>query len=366
MKIAYLLGSLNRGGTETLLLDVFRNAKANKLDAICIYRKTGVLEKEFISSGISLFFLPVTNLLSYIIRLRSIIKNNNVDIAHAQQPIDAIYAHFACLFTKTKVILTLHGYDFSDSKLSLQLLKFILSRTALNTYVSNCQKEHYTQKYHLNSSQQHTVYNGISFDKILNLENESAIRKTLALKNEDLLLGTVGNFVPGRDQMTICKFLVELQNQNIPFHFLFIGKRNELTPERYDDCVHFISAHGLSEKVHFLGTRNDVPELLQQLDAFIYSTEHDTFGIAVVEALACGIPVFANNWEVMTEITENGKLATIYKTKDEMELFRHFSLFLQDKESYIEKALKASIEVKVKYSIEKHISNLKILYSSVN
>ena len=51
IKTAYLLGSLNRGGTETLMLDVFRNAARCGLNALGIYRKTGVYEQEFRQSG---------------------------------------------------------------------------------------------------------------------------------------------------------------------------------------------------------------------------------------------------------------------------------------------------------------------------
>ena len=100
MKIAYLLGSLNRGGTETLLLDVFRNAVSNQLDAIGIYRKTGVCEQDFQASGVPLFQLkPGKNILSYFYRLRALLINQRVDIVH-QLPVE----HALCLlfFNKSK------------------------------------------------------------------------------------------------------------------------------------------------------------------------------------------------------------------------------------------------------------------------
>ena len=51
MKVVYLLGSLNRGGTETLMLDVFRNAVRCGLDAVCIYRKGGVCEDDLLGTS---------------------------------------------------------------------------------------------------------------------------------------------------------------------------------------------------------------------------------------------------------------------------------------------------------------------------
>jgi len=68
----------------------------------------------------------------------------------------------------------------------------------------------------------------------------------------------------------------------------------------------------------------------------------------------------------MTEITENGKLATLYKTKNEHDLFQHFSLFLQNKQAFRQKATQAALVVQKKYSIETHISNTLKIYNNMN
>ena len=83
MRIAYLLGSLNRGGTETLLLDVFRNAGKSNLDAIGLYRKSGVLEKDFKESGLQIAKVHSLNFIGYILQLRKQLLENNINIAHA-------------------------------------------------------------------------------------------------------------------------------------------------------------------------------------------------------------------------------------------------------------------------------------------
>ena len=378
MKIAYLLGSLNRGGTETLLLDVFRNAVSTKLDAIGIYRKTGVLEYDFLMSGVKMQCLPTgKNILIYLVQLRYLLKSNKITIIHAQQPIDAIYGFLASTFLRIKIVLTLHGYDFADSRISLILLKFILKNTNVNIYVSDSQREYYTQKYKLNSIKQQTVYNGIWFDKLhINsteirgatlrcTPNSNNLRSELQISRETMLLVSVGNFNQVRDQLVLCKFAKLCKQNKVDFCLLFVGKRIDSLAYLYDDCLKYCVDNELLEQVLFVGVRNDVPAILNQSDIFLYSTNHDTFGIAVVEAMASGIPVFVNDWEVMTEITENGKLATLYKTKDESDLFRQFSLFLQDKDLYIERTKLASKTVIEKYNIENHIETLKRVYADL-
>jgi len=375
MRIAFLLGSVNRGGTETLLLDVFRNATKNNLDVLVIYRKSGILETNFREIDLPIYKVPTGKKpFGYILRLRKLLFENNITIAHAQQPIDALYAWLACMGSQIKVMLTLHGYDFTENKSGNLILRFIIRRTDTNIYVSDTQRQYYQDKYHLNPGKQKMVYNGISFDKLDGFDtrnatksitsdtNKSALRNELQLHFNTLLIGAVGNFNNVRDQLTTCRFLKLLNDQKIDFHFVFVGKRIEREPQLYDDCLNYCSENGLTKKVTFLGSRNDVPEILQQLDAFIYSTNHDTFGIAVVEAMAVGIPVFVNDWGVMSEITENGKYATLYKTKDEHDLLQQFMLFLQNKSVYQDKARQASVFVRERYLIEKHIEVLKEVY----
>ncbi len=456
MRVAYLLGSLNRGGTETLMLDVCENLQPTDFEAIGVYRKSGVLEKNFLATQIPFYYLPTTkNKVRYIWKLRQLLLKHKVTIVHSHQPLDALYGYLACWGTGIKLFLTLHGFDFSASQ---KLHSFILKRTYRNIFVSEYVRKYYIRKYKLDEKRQLVVYNGINFDKIENVslsnplpttikrekitvgkvatsignvpkaigtpprvvgkdpkaigsipkvvgevpraigtmpkdvgkvstdrktvptdkmgllqdekdfikdkkESVQAEKEYLQDKNnrpKTLKLAMVGNFVLGREQKTVCRFLKLLKDRGIAFDFYFVGKKNEATPYLYDDCVAFCKENKL-EEVHFLGSRNDVPAILRELDAFIYSTEHDTFGIAVVEAIASSVPVFVNDWEVMKEVTEQGKWATLYKTKDENDLLEKFIVFLQNKTT--KKWQEISCLAKKKYSIQQHIINLKKNYN---
>jgi len=364
MKITYLLGSLDRGGTETLLLDVFKNANKNNLNANCLYRKSGELEQSFLNSGLEIFKLAVgKNFIAYLFKLRQRLLKNKTQIVHAQQPIDAFFAYFACLGTNIKILLSLHGYDFNEKKISKFILKFIIKHSDLNIYVSDTQRSYYINKYSLKREIQAVVYNGISFDKFdKTISANQNLRNELLLHPETILIASVGSFNEVRDQLTLCRFANELKMKGLDFRLLLIGKRIDGCSHFYDNCVDYCENHNLEDNVIFAGVRNDVPQILNQIDSFVYATDHDTFGIAVVEAIAAGLPVFVNNWEVMNEITKNGELATLYNTGDEKDLVQKFMLFLQDKSNYKEKALKSVKIIRNTYNIETHINSLNKLY----
>ena len=366
MEIAYMLGSLNRGGTEILLLDCFRNADKADFSFIGIFRKDGALSYDFKNTSVPLFKLVPKHRfdIGYLFCLRKLIRKHGITIVHAQQPLDAIYARLACIGTSVKVVLTFHGFNFDAGRIEKLMVRSIITNTNLNIFVSNAQKQEYRQHYHLHENRTKTVYNGISFDK-LNISDSTDIRNELNIQPDTLLMGSVGNFVAVRDQLTLCRFLKLLHDANTDFRFLFIGARNNAEAWRYDECVAFCKEAGLDNKVLFLGSRTDVPSILPRLDAFLYSTDHDTFGIAVIEAMASGIPVFVNDWNVMQEITQQGKYAHLYKTKDEHNLLFQFQKFLADRTAFSIQAKEAAIWAKQQYSIEQHLHNLWEIYNDV-
>lgn len=369
MKIAYLLGSLNRGGTETLLLDVFRNAAVAPFPFMGVHRKGGAYRDDFYATSSEFVQCrPVRhNLIAYLIRLRKVLQSQQITIVHAQQYIDALYAKLATMGTGIKVVETFHGFDFGSSRLQKMLIQLSIRWSDAVCFVSHTQREYYRQHYAFGKADKtHVVYNGIDFSKLDNTAEPSpALPTKIDPASRGMKLAMVGNFVRGRAQSSLCQFLLRLAQEQVPFDFYFVGKRDDNEPWRYDDCVRFCEAHNLQDHVHFLGSRNDVPQILHRLDAFVYATDHDTFGIAVVEAMAAGVPVLVNDHEVMKEVTHNGEWATLYRTGDTEDLWQHFSLMTQDPAGAKRKAEANAQIVRQQYSIAHHLQQLYDVYKTL-
>ena len=119
-----MLGSLNRGGMETLLLDVFKNARIAEYSFIGIHRKGGNYQSEFYATQLMEQCSPRRgNYIGYLLRLHKLLITNGITIVHAQQYIDGLYAKLACIGTGIKVIETFHGYDFGVGKWNRLLIK---------------------------------------------------------------------------------------------------------------------------------------------------------------------------------------------------------------------------------------------------
>ena len=374
MKVAFLLGSLHRGGAETLVLDVFKNASKAPFEMIGIHRKNGPYKEEFYAAGPKMIQCAPKRFgyLSYLCRLRKCLLKEKVTIVHAQQSIDGIYARIATIGTGIKVITTFHGHMLADASWLQRKATYWANPKII--CVSEYQKHYFEENWKLpKDNKLHVVYNGIDFGKIDNVKN----KRVRELESEGVKLAMVGNFVKGRSQIVVAQALNKLKiedwrleksfesSRDKKIDFYFIGRRDDSEPERYDECVRYCEKKGLTN-VHFLGGRNDVPSILKSIDGFVYSTEHDTFGIAVIEAIAAELPVVVNDWPVMKEVCgEENDGIRYFKTDDSDDAAAKIALLLKEIAKSKKVAKANANTVRSRFSIDQYINNLEKIYKTL-
>lgn len=363
MKIAYFLGTLNKGGFESLILDVCQRHNQTPFEFICMYRHEGAYIQAFKETGATLVHVPCKNKFSYIIAIRRVIKKYQIDIVHSQTPSNTLVLALALLNMRTKIITTMHGFNFSKVVGLYQKIVYHFSKKIL--CVSEYQKSVYEQNWHLTlNNKLQVIYNGINVHKFDEISYDSNVKYILDGSNP-IKLCMVGNFVNVRSQIVIIHSLELLKQRGINnFDFYFIGRRVETECDLYDNCLKYCTDNHLSN-VHFLGAQANVPELLQQMDGFVYSSASDTFGIAVVEALVTGLPTIVNDWVVMKEVTQNGKWATLFETEDSEDCADKIQELIEHLPERKVQAQKIAKEVREEYSIEKHICRLYEVYTDV-
>ena len=358
MKIAFFLGSLNRGGAETLLVDVFGRKNSLPFEAVCVYRNEGNMSEAFHKTEVPMICLPrKRSWLLYGLRLRRTVLRQKVDIVHAQSAFNAAVAIIALAFTHVKVVTTLHGVGFGSAN---PLYKRLVYRHSSRLVcVSEWERADYLRLGCCGVEDRFVVVrNGVDFGKF-------GHARPPVLEDGVMRLCMVGNFVAEKNQYFICQFLKELALKGVRFDFYFIGRKLPEHADCYDKCVSYCQKNGLGDNVHFLGARGDVPELLCDMDAFVYSSKSETFGIAPVEAMAVGLPTFVNDLEVFVEVSRKGELAVLYKSGELQDLCSKFDDYLRSRQVYHERAVANASKIRNLYSIAAHIDALQSLYTQV-
>lgn len=87
-----------------------------------------------------------------------------------------------------------------------------------------------------------------------------------------------------------------------------------------------VRAGGLSDRVMFTGYVENVQEYLQASDAFVFPSEMEAFGLAPLEAAACGLPVTSTTAGALAQTMEDGKNALTFPVGDALALCRQMDL----------------------------------------
>ncbi len=364
MKVLHILDSLNRGGAEILALDVCRNAKKNGLDLSFAATGGGALEDDFKNSGVDFYRLQRRLPLdaSLVLSLRKIIKTQKIRVVHTHQAVEALHAFFAVRGTGAKLVLSFHGY-IPDAK-NRRALKFLIPRTAANISVSREFLKWLAEKENFETSRNfHVVYNGVD-EKRLSPTGKD-FRAELGLLPDVLLFGMIGNFyaAPRKDQLTVCRALPEFFSKAENAHFIFAGGAEENSD--FEKCREFCRENKIAERVHFVGARGDVADILSVLDAFVLSTRHESFGIAAVEAMLTKVPLVLSDIEPLLEVSRNGEFAAIFQTGNAADLVEKLIKIANNEDFRNDLAKRAYVYAKKNFSIEAHLENLKMLYNSI-
>lgn len=367
-KVLHLLDSLNRGGAETLVLDICRNADLSRNELSFAASGTGDLENEFRGLDIPTTFLkrkiPVDPIL--IGKLRSLIKSTGIEIVHGYQPVEVLHLWLASWRLPVKIVQSFQGGGwFLKSGKDQRVAKFLDRFVDLNISCSYGMLADIENRTGISTDDFEVVYNSVDQTK-LDVE-KGKLRKELGLGDEAIIGGNVANFVGlnHKNQIVICKALKEIVPHKRDFHFVFVGKTTESGREDFTRCAEFCRQEGIEKQVHFLGQRDDVPEILADLGVFVMSSKHEGLGISAVEAMLAGVPQILSDIPPFLEFSDNGRFAKHFEPDEHRALADELKSFINEPRSLAEVAKEAKLFALKRYSIEAHLAQLDGLYKKL-
>jgi glycosyltransferase involved in cell wall biosynthesis len=118
------------------------------------------------------------------------------------------------------------------------------------------------------------------------------VRQSLGIDGPSPLVGTVGDLVPDKGYPYLVQAVPRVLTAVPEARFVVVGAEKE--SPAYTARVKAIAERlGVASKILWLGHRGDVPELLSAFDLFVVSSVEESFPLAILEAMAAGLPVVA-------------------------------------------------------------------------
>lgn len=195
------------------------------------------------------------------------------------------------------------------------------------------------------------IENGIDVQKFQQAKPVS--RESAGISNGNCVLVYVASFQPRKDHANLLQAMAHISDADL----LLVGD-GDLRPQ-LERLAHTL---GIAERVHFLGRRTDVAELLKMADIYVHPPAFEGFGIAAAEAMAAGKPIVATNVPGLAQVV--GDAAVLVPPSDPVALAMQISALMKSRERQHQLGDLAAQRARI-FSIENTVSAYIDLYRSV-
>ena len=209
-----------------------------------------------------------------------------------------------------KVFTTLHGTDITLVGLEpsfLPLVKFSIERSDRVTAVSRSLKEKTITNYSCETDIR--VIPNFVDTKFFKPSANGEFRKAIAPKGEKILVHT-SNFRPVKRVSDTIRIFEKVQRE-VPSKLILVGDG----PDR-SECERLTRQMDLYDKVKFLGKQDGLVEILSSSDVFLIPSQSESFGLAALEAMACGLPVISSSVGGLPELVRHNETGFIAEIGD--------------------------------------------------
>lgn len=293
-------------------------------------------------------------------QLSSLIRRFKIDVIHSHYALPhAVSALLAkdVVGTPVKCVTTLHGTDITvigKHPSMIEITRYAIEKSDVVTAVSNSLKRDSEEKLGVTPGRIQTVYNFIN-PKFF---NPQMAPPTCEGDIEKLKMVHVSNLRKVKRPVDVIKiFHGILKRMDRPVELLVVGEG----PLQYD-MENLVEELGIQQHVKFLGVRSNIGALIACSDMVLLPSKTESFGLAALEGMACGVPVLASRVGGLPEVIEDGKSGILFEMGNVEEAAEKAVAVLKDKEKY--KIIKkgAFDTANVKFSMNKIVDQYEQLY----
>lgn len=309
-------------------------------------------------------------------KLKKIIDTGEFDIIHCHTPVGGMLGRYAARHTRkngTRVIYTAHGFHFFKGAPALNWLLYYPAEKWMSRYTDtlitiNHEDYERAKKFHAEEVR-YVPGVGVDLERFApptdeNVWRQESVEKRneLGLQQEDYVILSVGELIKRKNHEVVIRAMVEIKNKSEEnyqrLQYVICG-RGVLETE----LKQLTRDLGVEDHVSFLGYRSDICQICHASDLFVFMSLQEGLPVALMEAMACGLPVVCSairgNQDLVSD-GENGVLSdnTTEAVADYIGKFVSEDVKLRDDvDARLGKMQKVSLPVVEKQMMELYFEN---------
>lgn len=361
MKILQVSSAQAFGGGERHLVDLARSLTDRGHEVYVAARSNSQLLDELDLPPERIVTLPLRNALDAksAAALARLVRNENIEIVHAHMARDYPLTAYAVRRNPgARLIVTRHVL-FPLNRLH----KLTLGNVSRVIAVSHAVARELRAQALIAPEKVTVIQNGIDLKKIdaaRNRFNPTEFCRRWDLPTDCLIVGSIGTFTRLKGHEDFLHAAAALANRSA--FFVISGTESPATKEYRRRLERLIQQLNLSDRVSLIGRMDDISDLYCALDVFVSASHSESFGLAIVEAMAAGTAVVATKTDGAQEIIEDGKSGILVPIGAIQTMADEIERLLVDRRRRDELADNARAHVSERFSLERMVDETEQVY----
>jgi glycosyltransferase involved in cell wall biosynthesis len=292
IRILHVVGAMNRAGTETMLMNIYRNMNREKVqfDFISYSQQEAHYDEEIISLGGRIIKLSNTQSIKEL--YQAITKYGPYQAVHSHTLFHCGIASIAAFLAGVKIRIS-HAHTTLDNsssiikKVYIKLMRFIINN--FSTHLLACSKGAGSYLFGEKSifNKKYSYFpNVINYTEFL--QNHNTVVEEFKVKeglNNGLTIGHVGRFMEAKNHLFLLEILKHVIKRDSNIKLLLVGDgdlRGHIEEKAKKD--------GIYENIRFVGVKENISTMLHTMDVFVFPSIYEGLGLVLLEAQASGTP----------------------------------------------------------------------------
>jgi len=362
IRIVFVVNGFAIGGGEKKLLELVSELRRLHDDefhlTVCSVGQGGPLQAEFENTGVRTVVFPKKGKYdcTLIWKVAKLLKEEKADLVQTTLfYADVIGAAAA------KLVGIKNVFSWEAITQPYRLRHMIAYRLAGKVFrysiaVSTAIQNKVIRERHIPTGKTMTIHYGIDL-KRFRPQADSRVRQSLGFAPADVLIGTTARFTEQKGHAHLLSAATKILTRFPGVHFVFVGDGPLQEPLRQE-----VNRLGLNPAVHFLGFRSDMQRVLNAFDLFVLPSLYEGFPNAVLEAMACGLPVVATRVDGTPEAVADRQTGLLVPPKNANALADATIRLLSRPEEMRRMGTAGRKRVEEAFALEKQIEQFVTLY----
>ena len=359
-RVLFLSHAFMVGGAEEMVLNLVRHLPARFEPVVACIHEAGPIGEEIARTGVAFKVLGLTPGLSRpfdLLRLRDFLLECDPAIVHTFLLTGSLYGRFAAMMAKVPVIVGTEVNIYQHKRSTHALLeRWLMRRTDAVVASAASVREFYVHQVKADPSKVEVIYNAVDWSQLQTTISREEFRTAIGVPHGVPAAGIIARLTKQKAHQVLLDAIAQ-DARLLTLHLIVVGD-GELRSQLESRAATL----GIDNRVHFLGARRDLGNILAAVDMFAMPSFWEGLPLAMVLAMGAGLPVVASRVAGIPEVVSDGVSGLLVTPGDTVELADALARLVHDEALRAALGQAARAFVRPRFGVDGYVKSVSVLY----